>query len=248
MTSIFSSMFGPSAAVTASRIETMRAAEMALISFSHRFKFHDDADAGNGGMNNISISGSISGSDSISDEHDHDHDIQLFDTPIPRSVVPLKKGSKYNCQLFSCTKGASSSSSVISSSSVLSSAAVDANANANAKNTNTMNTNTNTNDTEDSTSTLDTTQHDQLIIHGVQVTKKLSAHAHIDAEAHAEAHTEAPLVLLHGYMNGGLYFYRNLIGLANHCKTVYSLDMLGEFSEVQWSSVEWNGLDWIGLN
>ena len=239
MTSIFSSMFGPSAAVTASRIETMRAAEMALISFSHRFKFHDDAGNGNGvgGMNNISISGSgsISGSDSISDEHDHDHDIQLFDTPIPRSVVPLKKGSKYNCQLFSCTKGASSSSSVISSSSVLSSAAVDANAN--AKNTNTMNTNTNTNDTEDSTSTLDTTQHDQLIIHGVQVTKKLSAHAHIDAhaEAHAEAHTEAPLVLLHGYMNGGLYFYRNLIGLANHCKTVYSLDMLGEFSEVQFS-------------
>jgi hypothetical protein len=235
MTSIFSSMFGPSAAVTASRIETMRAAEMALISFSHRFKFHDDAGNGNGigGMNNISISGS--GSDIISDEHDHDHDIQLFDTPIPRSVVPLKKGSKYNCQLFSCTKGASSSSSSSVISSVLSSAAVDANANANAKNTNTMNTNTNTNDTEDSTSTLDTTQHDQLIIHGVQVTKKLSSHAHIDAhaEAHAEAHTEAPLVLLHGYMNGGLYFYRNLIGLANHCKTVYSLDMLGEFSEVK---------------
>jgi hypothetical protein len=240
MTSIFSSMFGPSAAVTASRIETMRAAEMALISFSHRFKFHDDAGNGNGigGMNNISISGS--GSDIISDEHDHDHDIQLFDTPIPRSVVPLKKGSKYNCQLFSCTKGASSSSSSSVISSVLSSAAVDANANANAKNTNTMNTNTNTNDTEDSTSTLDTTQHDQLIIHGVQVTKKLSSHAHIDAhaEAHAEAHTEAPLVLLHGYMNGGLYFYRNLIGLANHCKTVYSLDMLGEFSEVKWSSVQ----------
>jgi hypothetical protein len=240
MTSIFSSMFGPSAAVTASRIETMRAAEMALISFSHRFKFHDDAGNGNGigGMNNISISGS--GSGSISDEHDHDHDIQLFDTPIPRSVVPLKKGSKYNCQLFSCTKGASSSSSSSVISSVLSSAAVDANANANAKNTNTMNTNTNTNDTEDSTSTLDTTQHDQLIIHGVQVTKKLSSHAHIDAhaEAHAEAHTEAPLVLLHGYMNGGLYFYRNLIGLANHCKTVYSLDMLGEFSEVKWSSVQ----------
>jgi hypothetical protein len=242
MTSIFSSMFGPSAAVTASRIETMRAAEMALISFSHRFKFHDDAGNGNGGMNTISgsISGSGSGSDIISDEHDHDHDIQLFDTPIPRSVVPLKKGSKYNCQLFSCTKGASSSSSSSVISSVLSSAAVDANANANAKNTNTMNTNTNTNDTEDSTSTLDTTQHDQLIIHGVQVTKKLSSHAHIDAhaEAHAEAHTEAPLVLLHGYMNGGLYFYRNLIGLANHCKTVYSLDMLGEFSEVKWSSVQ----------
>jgi hypothetical protein len=240
MTSIFSSMFGPSAAVTASRIETMRAAEMALISFSHRFKFHDDAGNGNGigGMNNISISGS--GSDIISDEHDHDHDIQLFDTPIPRSVVPLKKGSKYNCQLFSCTKGASSSSSSSVISSVLSSAAVDANANANAKNTNTMNTNTNTNDTEDSTSTLDTTQHDQLIIHGVQVTKKLSAHAHIDAHAEAHAHTdtEAPLVLLHGYMNGGLYFYRNLIGLANHCKTVYSLDMLGEFSEVKWSSVQ----------
>jgi len=37
----------------------------------------------------------------------------------------------------------------------------------------------------------------------------------------------APLVLLHGYANGCLYFYRNLFGLARRCGTVYALDMLG---------------------
>jgi cardiolipin-specific phospholipase len=36
-----------------------------------------------------------------------------------------------------------------------------------------------------------------------------------------------PLVLLHGYMNGAMYFYRNLAGLTGNFETVYSLDMLG---------------------
>jgi cardiolipin-specific phospholipase len=36
-----------------------------------------------------------------------------------------------------------------------------------------------------------------------------------------------PLVLLHGYMNGSMYFYRNLVGLTSFFETVYSLDMLG---------------------
>jgi cardiolipin-specific phospholipase len=36
-----------------------------------------------------------------------------------------------------------------------------------------------------------------------------------------------PLVLVHGYMNGAMYFYRNLVGLSNFFETVYSLDTLG---------------------
>lgn len=36
-----------------------------------------------------------------------------------------------------------------------------------------------------------------------------------------------PLVILHGYMNGALYFYRNVVGLSNYFNTVYSLDTLG---------------------
>ncbi|CAJ1939325.1 unnamed protein product [Cylindrotheca closterium] len=38
---------------------------------------------------------------------------------------------------------------------------------------------------------------------------------------------DTPLVILHGYMNGALYFYRNLVGLSNHFDTVYSVDTLG---------------------
>jgi len=37
----------------------------------------------------------------------------------------------------------------------------------------------------------------------------------------------APLVLLHGYANGSLYFYRNLMGLSRRFGTIYALDMLG---------------------
>lgn len=38
----------------------------------------------------------------------------------------------------------------------------------------------------------------------------------------------APLVLLHGYANGSLYFYRNLMQLSHyHFPTIYALDMLG---------------------
>lgn len=37
----------------------------------------------------------------------------------------------------------------------------------------------------------------------------------------------APLVLLHGYANGSLYFYRNLMGLSQYFGRVYALDMLG---------------------
>lgn len=40
--------------------------------------------------------------------------------------------------------------------------------------------------------------------------------------------SQSPLVLLHGYANGSMYFYRNLQGLVRHYyDTVFSLDLLG---------------------
>ena len=129
----------------------MRSAEKALISFAHRF-----ADNPSVGDTNT-------------------HTMQLFDTPIQRSDIPLKNGKGYNCQMLSCCK-------------------------------------------EDSTND----KENNLIIHGIQVTRK-------DSNYESQEGEEAPLVLLHGYMNGALYFYRNLIGLADHAKSVYALDMLGEY-------------------
>lgn len=38
---------------------------------------------------------------------------------------------------------------------------------------------------------------------------------------------QAPLVLLHGYMNGGAYFYRNLNTLSRYFSTVHAVDLLG---------------------
>jgi cardiolipin-specific phospholipase len=38
---------------------------------------------------------------------------------------------------------------------------------------------------------------------------------------------QIPLVLLHGYMNCGQYFYRNFAGLSRHFRTIYSVDLLG---------------------
>jgi cardiolipin-specific phospholipase len=38
---------------------------------------------------------------------------------------------------------------------------------------------------------------------------------------------DTPLVILHGYMNAGAYFYRNFGTLANYFQSIYALDMLG---------------------
>jgi len=61
-------------------------------------------------------------------------------------------------------------------------------------------------------------------MHGIQVTSKKED---TSLEEEAGAISSAPLVLLHGYMNGGAYFYRNLVGLSNYFTSVYSLDLLG---------------------
>lgn len=59
---------------------------------------------------------------------------------------------------------------------------------------------------------------DTLIIHGVQLDS---------LEKSGELVSEYPLVMLHGYMNGALYYYRNLVGLTKYFPTVVSLDFLG---------------------
>ena len=57
---------------------------------------------------------------------------------------------------------------------------------------------------------------EELNIHGVRISSK---------EHHPES-TKTPLVLQHGYMNGGLYFFRNLVGLSHYFQNVYAIDML----------------------
>jgi len=61
---------------------------------------------------------------------------------------------------------------------------------------------------------------DDFIMHGIKVTSN---------DHESRSNEGAPLVLLHGYANGALYFYRNLIGLSNNHfgGVVYALDMLG---------------------
>ncbi|CAJ1965451.1 unnamed protein product [Cylindrotheca closterium] len=85
-----------------------------------------------------------------------------------------------------------------------------------------------------------------LSIHSLRVTTTTTtedenANANADADANADANANAnahnissiskkhptPLVILHGYMNGALYFYRNVVGLSNYFQTVYSLDTPG---------------------
>ncbi|KAL3931319.1 MAG: hypothetical protein SGBAC_011363 [Bacillariaceae sp.] len=59
-------------------------------------------------------------------------------------------------------------------------------------------------------------KHD-LHMHHIKVTSKQAD----------ESREDIPIVLLHGYLNGALYFYRNLVSLSNHFNTVYSVDTLG---------------------
>jgi len=51
-----------------------------------------------------------------------------------------------------------------------------------------------------------------------------------------------PLVNLHGYMNAGAYFYRNLGGLCAHFPSIYAVDMLGWglSSRPSWEEVKEN--------
>lgn len=131
-------MFWSSAASQiASKMESMQQAESALLSFARRFGGRDPSS----------------------------YDMQLFDTSIPRSSVPLKSSLATTSY---CEN--------------------------------------------------DSAAEDDLVIHGVKVVSK---------QENSTASTKTPLVLQHGYMNGGVYFYRNLVGLSCYFETIYSLDMLG---------------------
>lgn len=66
---------------------------------------------------------------------------------------------------------------------------------------------------------------DSFLIHGIKVISNLCDKR---AEKDVEVKKDPPLVLLHGYMNGSLYFYRNLLGLSNrYSGGVYAFDLLG---------------------
>jgi cardiolipin-specific phospholipase len=119
-------MLFPSSTTIATKLERMRAAETRLIQLATQF-----------GGREI-----------------HDYTMELLDTPIPASVIPLKDRAK---------------------------------------------------------------ESEELTIHGIKLVSK------IDGTNVANY----PLVLLHGYMNGAMYFYRNLVGLTNYFPTIYSLDALG---------------------
>ena len=70
---------------------------------------------------------------------------------------------------------------------------------------------------------------DKYSLHGVKVVnKRLLNGDGGDLAASSEQQPAAPLVLLHGYANGSLYFYRNLMGISEHfLGNVYALDLLG---------------------
>jgi len=129
-----STMFTSAATILSKRIETLRIAEAGLISISKSF---GDPDG---------------------------YKVEVFDTPIPKSCVPIKKS---DCMLFP-------------------------------------------NKSDD----------DSYTIHGVHVSDTTNGRNEND-------NSRPPLVLLHGYCNAGLYFYRNLNGLRKHFRSVYSLDMFG---------------------
>jgi cardiolipin-specific phospholipase len=80
-------------------------------------------------------------------------------------------------------------------------------------------------DTELPSSILPLRKHPQehVVMHGIHVTRNNN---HTPAPSPTSPSTP-PLVMIHGYMNGALYFYRNLLGLANHFQSVFSLDLMG---------------------
>lgn len=61
-------------------------------------------------------------------------------------------------------------------------------------------------------------------LHGMRVLNKRLLS---DDDASTTNKQQAPLMLLHRYANGSLYFYRNLMGLSRRFGTIYALGMLG---------------------
>jgi cardiolipin-specific phospholipase len=70
---------------------------------------------------------------------------------------------------------------------------------------------------------------EEYLIHGVKVvsTNYRQAPSSSEASSSSSGGPAPPLVLLHGYMNGSSYFYRNFGGLAHYFPSIYSIDWLG---------------------
>lgn len=85
-------------------------------------------------------------------------------------------------------------------------------------------------DTSKHNSSNDATKGGAYSLHGVKVINKRLSSLQDDNESPPQSQKKkqpAPLVLLHGYANGSLYFYRNLMGLSSYFGSIYALDMLG---------------------
>jgi cardiolipin-specific phospholipase len=67
-------------------------------------------------------------------------------------------------------------------------------------------------------------------IHSLKITRRSTRQeprSSVLSQEEQEQPPEPPLVLLHGYMNGAGYFYRNFTGLARSFPQLYALDLLG---------------------
>lgn len=89
----------------------------------------------------------------------------------------------------------------------------------NNNNNNSSNTTTNNNNNND------VDQNRFFLMHGVRV-QSISNNQHYPRNTSIVL-SSPPLVLIHGYAGGAFYFYRNIVGLASHVSTVYSIDLLG---------------------
>lgn len=68
-------------------------------------------------------------------------------------------------------------------------------------------------------------EEEQLTMHAIRV--KASVREPRDHRNNRNGNGNYPLVIVHGYMNGALYFYRNLASFAGYFGTVFSVDLLG---------------------
>ena len=154
------------------RVDTLRQAEAGLLELSRRFGKH------NGNTN--------------SEEEDDDlYTMEVFDTTIPVSVLPLKREV-----LTPPQRSYWSYVNIFSS--------------------NYYDTKHDKKEEED--------DEEQFTMHALRVTKKKSRKENENDHTY---HQPYPLVIVHGYMNGALYFYRNVRSLAHYFDSVVSVDLLG---------------------
>jgi len=67
-------------------------------------------------------------------------------------------------------------------------------------------------------------EENEFIIHGIRV---VNENINDSENTKQQFLSDYPIVILHGYMNSSLNFYRNWVGLSKYFPVVFSLDMLG---------------------